>query len=87
MIGKLPSFVIGCILITHMQDVECMTTTNKNKQKVVSLSQIYGKMSDGWDDSFVSEQIIDHDNSQAKQREAKEDEDQNSAENIEKNFA
>lgn len=44
-------------------------------------------MQDGWDDSFVSESLIDKDNSKAKEREQKEDQDLNSAENIEKNFA
>ena len=44
-------------------------------------------MVDGWDDSFVSESLIDKDNSKAKEREQREDLDLNSAENIEKNFA
>lgn len=56
-------------------------------RRTLSLAQVHGQMLDGWDDSYVSEQIIDHDNTQAKRREQTEDADLNSAENIEKNFA
>ena len=85
--GKLQTVVIACILAVFMGTTDCKAVKTKNHRKIVSLAQIQGKSADGWDDSFVSEQIIDHDNTQAKQREMKEDEDKNSAENIEKSFA
>ena len=80
--------VIGCCLAAaHLNGSGTLATKIENKPRDVSLTQINGRLVDGWDDSYVSEQFIDKDNRVAKERERKEDLDLNSAENIEKNFA
>ena len=87
MICKLRIVAIACILASLMGSTESRVAHSHKQRNTLSLAQIQGKIQDGWDDSFVSEQLIDKDNSQAKEREIKEDEDKNSPENIEKSFA
>ena len=85
--GTRSSFVIACFLIICLHATQGRHAKPQQHIKSLNLAQVHGQMMDGWDDSYVSEAIIDKDNTKAKQREQKEDIDMNSAENIEKNFA
>lgn len=78
-----------CIVIlaglTSLDQATAKTITNQ--QQSITLAQTSQRQRDGWDDSYVSEQLIDKDNEQAKEREKREESNENSAENIEKSFA
>ena len=64
--GTRSSFVIACFLIICLHATQGRHAKPQQHIKSLNLAQVHGQMMDGWDDSYVSEAIIDKDNTKAK---------------------